>query len=116
MRDLVQPYFAQLGLRVNDPGFYVQALPESLVHCVIFQLPEEDEQVRLLKVHRFLSARSQYVGRKIRMGLAGVKAPRELELANKMGAHIVKGPLISALFATPVADQPLPLNALPLRT
>lgn len=69
-----------------------------------------------LKAHRFLSARSQYVGRKIRIGLAGVKAPRELELASKMGAHIVKGPLISALFATPVADQALPVNELPLRT
>ena len=116
LRDLVQPHFARLGLCVNDPGFYVQALPEALAHCVIFQLPEEDEKARLLKAHRFLSARSQYVGRKIRIGLAGVKAPRELELASKMGAHIVKGPMISALFATPVVDQALPVNELPLRT
>lgn len=116
LRDLVQPHFARLGLCVNDPGFYVQALPEALAHCVVFQLPEEDEKARLLKAHRFLSARSQYVGRKIRIALAGVKAPRELELASKMGAHIVKGPLISALFATPVVDQALPLTELPLRT
>ncbi|MCY1646723.1 hypothetical protein OVA11_06440 [Caulobacter sp. SL161] len=116
LRDVVQPHFARVGLSVNDPGFNVQALPEALAFCVIFQLPEEDEKARLLKAHRFLSARSQYVGRKVRMGLGGVKAPRELELAHKMGAHIVKGPLISALFATPVAEQALPLTELPLRT
>lgn len=115
LRDLVQPFFARVGLCVNDPGFYVQALPDALAHCVIFQLPEEDEKARMLKAHRFLSARSQYLPRKIRVGLAGVKAPRELELAHKMGAHIVKGPLVSALFATPVADQTLPLTELPLR-
>jgi hypothetical protein len=115
LRDLVQPHFARLGLCVNDPGFMAQALPDGLAHCVIFQLPEEEEKARLLKAHRFLSTRSQYVGRKIRVGLAGVKTPRELELAQKMGAHIVKGPLVSALFATPVADQMLPLSDLPLR-
>ena len=115
LRDLVQPYFARLGLCVNDPGFHLQALPEALAYCVVFQLPDEDEKARLLKAHRFLSARGQYVGRKIRIGLAGVKAPRELELAHKMGAHIVKGPMVSALFATPVADQVLPLTELPLR-
>lgn len=116
LRDLVQPYFARVGLCVNDPGFYVQALPDALVHCVVFQLPEEDEKARVLKAHRFLSARGQYVARSLRMGLAGVKTPRELELARKMGAHMVKGPMISALFATPVSDQVVPVTELPLRT
>ncbi|WP_297511142.1 hypothetical protein [uncultured Caulobacter sp.] len=115
LRELVRPHFARVGLRVSDPGFYAQALPDALVDRVFLQLPDEDEKARLLKAQRFLSARGQYLGRKLTMGLAGVRAPRELELAARMGAQYVEGPLVSALFAAPVADQAVPLSELPLR-
>lgn len=116
LRDIVGHNFARVGLRVSDPGFYVQAVPDGLAHAVVLQLPEEDEKIRLQKAHQFLSARAQYVSRGLRLGLGGVRSARELELARRMGAHTVKGPLVSALFATPVSEQEVSLAELPLRT
>jgi hypothetical protein len=116
LRDIVGPNFARVGLRVNDPGFHVQAVPDGLAHAIVLQLPEEDEKKRLQKIHQFLSARTPYVNRGLRLGLSGVRGPRELELARRLGAHTVTGPLVSALFATPVSEQDLPLADLPLRT
>lgn len=114
LRDLVSPSFARVDLRVNDAGFYCQAVPEGLAHGVVLQLEGEDEKTRLLKIHRFLSERRHYVARKLRQGLAGVRSVRELELARRMGANTVKGPLISAMFMTPLVEQDLPFTNLPL--
>lgn len=114
LRDLVLPNFARVDLRVIDPGFHCQALPEGLAHGVVLQLEGEDEKTRLMKIHRFLSERANYVGRRLRQGLSGVRTARELELARRMGAQTVKGPIVSGLFAAPVAEQELPFAELPL--
>ncbi|MDR6624266.1 hypothetical protein J2728_000561 [Caulobacter segnis] len=114
LRDLVLPNFARVDLRVLDPGFYCQAVPEGLAHGVVLQLEGDDEKARLRKVHRFLSDRKVYAARRLRQGLAGVRNARELELARRMGANTVKGPFISGLFAAPVAEQEAPIDELPL--
>ncbi|PHY17390.1 hypothetical protein CSW59_20255 [Caulobacter sp. BP25] len=114
LRDLVQPNFARVFLKVHDPGFYCQAVPEGLAYGIVLQLEGDDEKSRLLKIHRFLNDRKVYAGRRLRQGLAGVRNARELELARRMGANTVKGPFISGLFATPVAEQETPIDELPL--
>jgi hypothetical protein len=114
LRDLVQPNFARVFLKIHDAGFYCQAVPEGLAHGVVLQLEGDDEKSRVLKIHRFLNDRKVYTGRRLRQGLAGVRNARELELARRMGANTVKGPFISGLFAAPVAEQEAPIDELPL--
>lgn len=113
LRD-VMPRFARVDLRVNDPGFYCQTVPEGLANGVVLQLEGDDEKSRLMKIHRFLTDRKVYAGRRMRQGLSGVRNARELELARRMGATTVSGPFVCGLFAAPIAEQEAAIDELPL--
>lgn len=113
LRDVL-PNFARVDLRVHDPGFYCQTVPEGLAHGVTLQLEGDDEKSRLLKIHRFLTDRKVYATRRMRQGVSGVRNARELELARRMGANTVAGPFICGLFAAPIDEQEAPIDELPL--
>lgn len=115
IRDLPQRLAGRVNIRINDPEFYFQTLPEGLVQGVVLNLESEGEQQRLLALQRFLSQRPQYAARKLRQDVAGIRTRREMELCRDMGAVWALGPIVSALVDAPVAEQLCPMIKLPYR-
>lgn len=115
LRELLRPVFNRIELRTHDPMFNVQAVPPNLIDGVVLQMSGQDDLQRLMILRRFLSARRQYIGRKLRQGVAGLRSRRELDLCRELRLSSVSGPVVSAPFEEPLQEQAFPLTDLPFR-
>lgn len=115
LRELLRPLFQRVELRVQDPTFNIQAVPANLIDGVVLQLSGNDELQRLLALRRFLSQRRQYMERKLRQGVTGLRSRREFDLCRELRLSSVSGLFVSAPFEEPLQQEAFAHADLPFR-
>jgi hypothetical protein len=111
---VLDAHFSLIDLVTADPGFEVEALAPHSVASVVFCLREHDQHARQAALRAFAARRHDYHHRGIRQVAANLRAPAELELAGRLGLHLVSGPAVSGFLATPVGGRAVPAASLPV--
>jgi hypothetical protein len=114
-RDLLDPYFGSIDLRVTDPNFQIDNLAPDQAKSVTLMLSDESEKQRIAAIGRFMAETPAYHRKHILQGVAEVRTRRELEACIRFRAPFVSGPGICELQEEPIADPICPKTSLPLR-
>jgi hypothetical protein len=114
VRRALEPFFSRLDLRVADPAFQIEELPEGLASSVTLVLPQADEATRLAAVNRFLRDAPIYRRKQVWQGITDVRTRRELNHCIEQHAPFISGQAVTDLLEKPVGAVQLPWLNLPL--
>lgn len=114
LRATLGKYFATVDLRIEDPGFAIEKLPERAVAGVSLALPQRTARERMTILRRFVAQRVTYRRKRIWASVANVRTPGELAACAELGVPFVTGPAVSELQARPIGGHRHPLSNLPL--
>jgi hypothetical protein len=114
VRRALEPFFSRVDLRVADPAFQIEELPEGVASSVTLVLPQADEVARLAAVNRFLRDAPTYRRKQVWQGIADVRTHRELNHCREQQAPVLIGQAVTDLLEKPVGATQLPWPNLPL--
>ncbi len=114
VRQVLNPFFGRLDLRVTDPAFRIEDLPPDLASSVTLVLPQADEPTRLAAVSRFMRDAPVYQRKQVWQGITDVRTRRELNHCIEQHAPFVSGAAVTDLLEKPVGAAQLPWLNLPL--
>jgi hypothetical protein len=114
IHEALDPHFASLDLRTQDPDFEIGHLVEKTVTSVTLVLPTATPEVRAAALRRFASRLPEYKRRRVWSGVTNIRFGVERDLAVSLGFPFLTGPGICGLQGEPIGGQPWPISALPV--
>jgi len=109
----LQPFFGEINLRVSDPDFEIDKLPNGAVSSVTLMLPDRDPMVRNAAAKRFLLSRELYKKKRVWPGVDAVMNQHELDTCLGLRMPVMSGPAIAAISDTPVVARKYEIDNLP---
>lgn len=114
LRDLLDPYFSQIDLQINDPGFDLDAVPIGAVNTVTLRLPDGNDMVRSQAIKRFAEKRATFKRLQISAAYTNVCTRTELMDCLKQPISYVSGFAVCGPQRKPVGSLNCEPASLPL--
>lgn len=114
IHETLNPHFASLDLRTQDPDFEVVQLVDKTVTSVTLVLPNGTPEVRTAALRRFAFHIPEYKRRRIWSGVTNIRSGAERDLAISLGFPFLTGPGVCGLQREPIGGHGWPISALPV--
>jgi hypothetical protein len=115
IRRFLEPFVAEINLHISDPDFEIDKLPAGAVGSVTLGLPDQDFNVRMAAVKRFLASGDLYKKKRVWPGVGPLMTASELNLCLSLRVPVISGPAVSIPGRAPIPALRVDSGKLPVR-